>query len=746
MNNTQEKNLKKKRTKQKKGKRNKNKSKKKGAAEEVVILPYNLDAEVNRLWLEWESALAKGEGDVVSATGQDEKQPLGVQGLLDQLVAAHPDCPAPLKRQVRAAKHVIPYRHVRLIDDADGNLDDTSKQKIQELEKDEDFCRFVQQTLEQRSNFKAVKRWEDVSELTERLQATMGIVLDDNHKTWRISRVSSSPQNSDDDDDEDDERKANSQHLENKTGVTCNLCDRTFGSKNLLFRHLRDVTSNCGNTILGRGESLAEPPSMVKKQQSQQQTDDSQASSAPNKRKRSKMTPATGATIRHEAPPEACVWMGDLPLAWSKPNAGQYKHLKALLFRCSPRGVLPPHIKKVVRKGYRSSSKVTNHLGSQTEQLQQEKGVDGDKGIESNKDPYLGYAILEYRDAEEANLVMVHMKDMKVMTDIVYPMSDHRQQSSRIANKSNQIAMEHSQLSDFVVKVRPTEHTKSKVGQNMKVADVSSESVAGLDPPILKQLQPLPMEELRRRYIRLSCEKNNDEKKSEYVKAWEEAATDYDRRDLVAGAYTTQYHPRRHVRFEGKLIPETLQTKLLGLLQTLRWPVENHRAGLSAERYLVLTTSSQSTEFDDLRQACRALMNWADKNYYYSGIAVTKNFVASPHIDDRDLSFQYAVALGDFTTGGELCVEGTIIAEKQHPISIGGDDGNDKETPQPSDFVNVVKTHNRIARVDGRHVHWVRTWTGGDRYSLIFYDTSDRCVTPILPDGVDLDYLEQTRG
>ena len=42
-------------------------------------------------------------------------------------------------------------------------------------------------------------------------------------------------------------------------------------------------------------------------------------------------------------------------------------------------------------------------------------------------------------------------------------------------------------------------------------------------------------------------------------------------------------------------------------------------------------------------------------------------------------------------------------------------------------------------------VHWVKGWSrdsnGGDRYSLIFYDTSDRHPTPILPLGVDSEYL-----
>lgn len=35
--------------------------------------------------------------------------------------------------------------------------------------------------------------------------------------------------------------------------------------------------------------------------------------------------------------------------------------------------------------------------------------------------------------------------------------------------------------------------------------------------------------------------------------------------------------------------------------------------------------------------------------------------------------------------------------------------------------VHVVSTKNSIAKVDGRHVHWVRTYTGGDRYSLVSF-------------------------
>ena len=37
--------------------------------------------------------------------------------------------------------------------------------------------------------------------------------------------------------------------------------------------------------------------------------------------------------------------------------------------------------------------------------------------------------------------------------------------------------------------------------------------------------------------------------------------------------------------------------------------------------------------------------------------------------------------------------------------------------------IEVFDTHGRVAKVDGRRVHWVRTFHGGDRYSLIWYNT-----------------------
>jgi hypothetical protein len=88
-----------------------------------------------------------------------------------------------------------------------------------------------------------------------------------------------------------------------------------------------------------------------------------------------------------------------------------------------------------------------------------------------------------------------------------------------------------------------------------------------------------------------------------------------------------------------------------------------------------------------------------------------------------DRSYQYAIFWGDFdsNSGGELAVEGH---DEEH-------DG--------AEFVNVVTTHNRIARVDGRHVGWVKSWVrgnGGDRYGSSCYpNLAARCRFGVCDDS-----------
>ena len=90
-------------------------------------------------------------------------------------------------------------------------------------------------------------------------------------------------------------------------------------------------------------------------------------------------------------------------------------------------------------------------------------------------------------------------------------------------------------------------------------------------------------------------------------------------------------------------------------------------------------------------------MSVVDPHFEYSAVALSRSFRGSPHVDTYDVSFQWALSLGDFE-GGALCVEAA------------------------ADEVAVVDTKHKAAKVDGRYPHWVSPWTG-ERYSVIAYRT-----------------------
>lgn len=180
---------------------------------------------------------------------------------------------------------------------------------------------------------------------------------------------------------------------------------------------------------------------------------------------------------------------------------------------------------------------------------------------------------------------------------------------------------------------------------------------------------------------------------------------------LSAAVAAAAEHLRAERRLRGRPLPKSLGAALLAELRTLRWPAASARPGVDADKYLVVSSRRSAQELGTrhphyaLRALCDELLTWHSREsgepcYQHTAIAVTKNFRGSPHVDQFDRCEQLAVSLGDFT-GGELCVE------------------EDQEN------VTVVDTHDRLAKVDGRRVHWVRAFRGGDRYSLIFYNTAE---------------------
>ena len=103
------------------------------------------------------------------------------------------------------------------------------------------------------------------------------------------------------------------------------------------------------------------------------------------------------------------------------------------------------------------------------------------------------------------------------------------------------------------------------------------------------------------------------------------------------------------------------------------------------------------------------MLRWADPEYPCDHMAITRNFVGSPHVDREDASHQYAISLGDWRgKGGELVVE--------------SEDGDTRW---------VVDTRDKIGRVDGRFAHWVRGFdaTEGTRYSVIYYVNKPKNAT-----------------
>ena len=283
-----------------------------------------------------------------------------------------------------------------------------------------------------------------------------------------------------------------------------------------------------------------------------------------------------------------------------------------------------------------------------------------------------------------------------------------------------------------------------------------------LDPPLAEQLRPLSTVELLRR---AGCAADAK------IRVGKEAAL------AAAVEACAARGPREERRVSGVVLPALLCEQLTTALAELQWPRQSQRPGLSSDHYLVLTNKKANGGYGThhphhrLRTLCEELIQFAEPHYVYTAIAVTKNFVGSPHIDACDRSYQVpttwsgrpashalherglkkklithaalrlqlAVSLGDFE-GGELCVD----EEGDGGIEAG--DGGEARgaAPTPQHRVAVVETRNRVAKVDGRYVHWVRRFHGGDRYSLIFYNTAAEPPHPRGPAVQPLSRLTST--
>ena len=709
-----------------------------------IIVQDEIEREVIRIW--------------------SESPGTGIKQLVEKLEALELSSEI-TKKRVKAAKQAIPYAYIKPLKnqasegceeaqsgDVDVNVDvnidgnvnideqEGASQNAELLNWTKEQISFVEQKIQERTSVRSLRRYRDADEIEKGLTA-MGIILDDGMKTWTIGPQKTSQISENDLSKEE----IMAQQQQQQNGVACKFCNRYFASKNLVFRHLRDVSTSCGNAIFANGEKVPDAPSAVVKREKQE------SARALRRKKTGK--------AKQKANPKATLWFGDLPIPYTR-LGGQYRRLRAVLREYLPRDVPQPWIKRVVRKAYRKGGTITtvNREGSHENENDAnsvlEKEVGGDDDADNVRGEYFGYAIIVFRDEVEADSVKAAIDGTIIKSDKVFPSeSDALDMPSFVIRVKNVLHNQSASASSS-----PSTNKDTDTEDNHHVGAITSsldqETSGGQDPPLRDQLRPLSIPELKERHDNLSGRLQNistpvtDIDRDEHIEKDNENAKqqgtsldchpDQDH-NIILEKVVSLYEAlgaREEVFHQGRIIPDSIRKNLINLLQNVRWPAASHRKGLTSDHYLVLQTNVANDRFyNDLRIGCRELMEWADPDYYYSGIAVTKNFVASPHIDDRDESFQYAVSLGEFEGGGELCVEGRRkrLIEKETLKDIYYD----------YDYVNVVDTRNRIAKVDGRNVHWVRSWSGReDRYSLIFYDTTERHQTDIIESGVDVTFVE----
>ena len=165
--------------------------------------------------------------------------------------------------------------------------------------------------------------------------------------------------------------------------------------------------------------------------------------------------------------------------------------------------------------------------------------------------------------------------------------------------------------------------------------------------------------------------------------------------ELVVDAMTRE---RSYINLRGVQVNADATSRLKDELFATKWPAQSHRKSVRSEGYIVLKRDTFSDDpYKSLKLACEELMQSVDPSFPYDSLAITSGFTSSPHVDKEDQSFQYSMSFGDFSGGGELCVESR--------------DGTTRY---------AIDTRERLAKFDGRSVHWVRSFSG-KRFSVVWY-------------------------
>ena len=147
---------------------------------------------------------------------------------------------------------------------------------------------------------------------------------------------------------------------------------------------------------------------------------------------------------------------------------------------------------------------------------------------------------------------------------------------------------------------------------------------------------------------------------------------------------------------EGKLRGKMADNSFKLGLSTKAWGKNNGPYELSAfaDGMGVWDGASVTRRHAELWKAACELIRSVCPDYHWTSVQFNRNFRGSPHRDDKDASYQVAMAFGEYE-GGELRVRG----------KRGTTD---------------VDTRNRWVRFDGRYEHEVLPYEG-TRYSVVYF-------------------------
>jgi len=184
---------------------------------------------------------------------------------------------------------------------------------------------------------------------------------------------------------------------------------------------------------------------------------------------------------------------------------------------------------------------------------------------------------------------------------------------------------------------------------------------------------------------------------------------------------------RKLVRSWGTPVPMSVLAEVGRELEawSRRYDAYQERPMIRASQYMILRSPSEAEEKiirmgsrragsairkyqqnKSLWDAAKAAMETVDQDFSraFTGLAVTRGFIGSPHIDTTNIGPFYGLSWGDFEDG-----TGGVRVELD-PLTVC-----------------EVNTKNRLGRIDGRFPHWVAPYDEEkNRYSLIFYLTEGK--------------------